>query len=178
VQLQGERIARPWDKHKTVERGAIDLQSADLFAALPIQLDAEQIDAARQALQNKVFVITGGPGTGKTTLLMSLLAILRRAKVTFVLAAPTGRAAKRMSETSGEEAMTIHRLLEYNPREGGFQRHEDNPVQAAVIIAAWETELGESLTGLPPPPPAGMSKDVILFWFQRARLAKPGSSPE
>ena len=132
--LQGERMARPWDKGKTVERGAIDLQSADLFAALPIRLDAEQIDAARQALQNKVFVITGGPGTGKTTLLMSLLAILRRAKVTFALAAPTGRAAKRMSETSGEEAMTIHRLLEYNPREGGFQRHEDNPVQADVVI--------------------------------------------
>jgi exodeoxyribonuclease V alpha subunit len=65
---------------------------------------------------------------------MSLLAILRRAKVTFALAAPTGRAAKRMSETSGEEAATIHRLLEYNPREGGFQRAEDNPLQVDVVI--------------------------------------------
>ena len=65
---------------------------------------------------------------------MSLLGILQRAKVTFALAAPTGRAAKRMSETSGEDAMTIHRLLEYNPREGGFQRHKDNPVQADVVI--------------------------------------------
>lgn len=132
--LQDERMPRPWDKGKTVERGAVDLLSDDLFAALPIRLDEDQIRAARQALQRKVFVITGGPGTGKTTLLMSLLGILRRAKVSFALAAPTGRAAKRMSETAGEEAMTIHRLLEYNPREGGFQRHQDNPIQADVVI--------------------------------------------
>src|SRR4029450_4128111 len=82
----------------------------------------------------KILVITGGPGTGKTTLLTALLTILRRAKFTFVLAAPTGRAAKRMSESSGEEAMTIHRLLEYNPREGGFHRSEDNPLQADFVI--------------------------------------------
>jgi exodeoxyribonuclease V alpha subunit len=85
-------------------------------------------------LQEKVFVITGGPGTGKTTLLMSLLAILRRARVTFALAAPTGRAAKRMTESTGEEAATLHRLLEYTPREGGFQRNGDNPLQVDVII--------------------------------------------
>lgn len=132
--LQNERMPRPWDKGQTVARGAIDLLSDDVFAALPIRLDDDQIRAARQALQQKVFVITGGPGTGKTTLLMSLLGILRRAKVSFALAAPTGRAAKRMRETSGEEAMTIHRLLEYNPREGGFQRHQDNPIQADVVI--------------------------------------------
>lgn len=132
--LQNERMPRPWDKGQTVARGAVDLLSDDLFAALPIRLDGDQINAARQALQQKVFVITGGPGTGKTTLLMSLLGILRRAKVSFALAAPTGRAAKRMRETSGEEAMTIHRLLEYNPREGGFQRHQDNPIQADVVI--------------------------------------------
>jgi exodeoxyribonuclease V alpha subunit len=65
---------------------------------------------------------------------MSLLAILRRAKVSFALAAPTGRAAKRMKETCGEDAATIHRLLEYNPREGGFQRSEDNPLQVDVVI--------------------------------------------
>ncbi len=132
--LQGERAARPWEKGKPVTRGAIDLTGGSLFSALPIRLDDDQIDAARQALREKLFVITGGPGTGKTTLLMSLLAILRRAKVTFALAAPTGRAAKRMKETCGEEAATIHRLLEYNPREGGFQRDEDNPLQVDVVI--------------------------------------------
>ena len=132
--LQGERMARPWEKDKGVSRGAIDLLSGSLFADLPTQLDGDQVDAARRALNEKVFVITGGPGTGKTTLLMSLLAVLRRAKVTFALAAPTGRAAKRMTESTGEEALTLHRLLEYNPREGGFQRHQDNPLQVDVII--------------------------------------------
>ncbi|HEX6801245.1 MAG TPA: ATP-dependent RecD-like DNA helicase [Candidatus Binatia bacterium] len=132
--LQGERMARPWEKDKRVPRGAIDLLSGSLFADLPMQLDGDQVEAARRALNEKVFVITGGPGTGKTTLLMSLLAVLRRAKVTFALAAPTGRAAKRMTESTGEEALTLHRLLEYNPREGGFQRHQDNPLQVDVII--------------------------------------------
>ena len=131
--LQGERRPRPWEKDQGMSRGAIDLSGA-LFADLPIHLDEDQVSAARRALQEKVFVITGGPGTGKTTLLMSLLAILRRAKVTFALAAPTGRAAKRMSETSGEDATTIHRLLEYNPREGGFQRNAENPLQVDVVI--------------------------------------------
>ncbi|HEX9452841.1 MAG TPA: ATP-dependent RecD-like DNA helicase [Candidatus Binatia bacterium] len=132
--LQSERLARPWERDKNVTRGAIDLLSGSYFADLPIQLDADQVAAAQRALEQKVFVITGGPGTGKTTLLMSLLAVLRRAKVTFALAAPTGRAAKRMTESTGEEAVTIHRLLEYNPREGGFQRHEDNPLQVDVLI--------------------------------------------
>jgi exodeoxyribonuclease V alpha subunit len=132
--LRGERGPQPWAKSKTVSRGAVDLSGGSLFSLLPIRLDEDQIQAAGQALQQKVFVITGGPGTGKTTLLISLLAILRRAKVRFALTAPTGRAAKRMSETAGEEAATIHRLLEFNPREGGFQRAEDNPLQVDVVI--------------------------------------------
>jgi exodeoxyribonuclease V alpha subunit len=130
----GERIANPKDKGHAISRGALDFHNADLFGTLSIRLDEEQIGAAREALQQKVFVITGGPGTGKTTLLMSLLTVLRRAKVSFALAAPTGRAAKRMTESTGEEAMTLHRLLEYNPREGAFQRHEDNPLQVDVVI--------------------------------------------
>jgi exodeoxyribonuclease V alpha subunit len=132
--LQGERAPRPWEKGKTLARGAIDFSAAALFSELPIRLDEDQIQAARQALREKLFVITGGPGTGKTTLLISLLAILKRAKVSFALAAPTGRAAKRMQEACGEEATTIHRLLEYNPREGGFQRDEDNPLQVDVVV--------------------------------------------
>jgi exodeoxyribonuclease V alpha subunit len=111
--------------------GLTDLELVDPSFAI---LEEEQQEAVRQALQQKVLVITGGPGTGKTTLLNSLLAVLRRAKFSFVLAAPTGRAAKRMAESAGEEAMTIHRLLEYNPHEGGFQRSEDRPLEADVVI--------------------------------------------
>jgi exodeoxyribonuclease V alpha subunit len=132
--LEGKRIANPEDKRQTISRGALDFVNVDLFGALSVRLDDEQIKAAREALRQKVFVITGGPGTGKTTLLMSLLAILTGAKVSFALAAPTGRAAKRMTESTGEEAMTLHRLLEFNPREGAFKRHEDNPLQVDVVI--------------------------------------------
>ncbi|MEK7210405.1 MAG: ATPase, T2SS/T4P/T4SS family, partial [Candidatus Binatota bacterium] len=97
-------------------------------------LEEEQREAIVQALQHKVLVITGGPGTGKTTLLNSLLTLLRASKVSFALAAPTGRAAKRMGEMAGEEARTIHRLLEYSPRERRFQRGENNPIDADVVI--------------------------------------------
>ena len=81
-----------------------------------------------------MLVITGGPGTGKTTLLTALLTILRRANVPSSWRRPLGVRPKRMTESAGEEAMTIHRLLEYNPREGGFQRSEDNPLQVDFVI--------------------------------------------
>jgi exodeoxyribonuclease V alpha subunit len=132
--VQGERMLGPWNRASGVARGAIDLISPELFGATAVTLDEDQVRAAEQALREKVLVITGGPGTGKTTLLTALLTILRRAKVSFVLAAPTGRAAKRMAESAGEEAMTIHRLLEYNPREGGFQRSEDRPLEVDFVI--------------------------------------------
>ena len=132
--LQSEKMITPWGVSGVAARGAIDLISPELFGPSTVTLDDDQIRATQQALREKILVITGGPGTGKTTLLTALLTILRRAKVTFVLAAPTGRAAKRMSESAGEEAMTIHRLLEYNPREGGFHRSEDNPLQADFVI--------------------------------------------
>ncbi len=105
-----------------------------LSGSSAVLLEPEQREAIAQALKQKCLVITGGPGTGKTTLLIALLKILRQSEVTFALAAPTGRAAKRMAELSGEEAKTIHRLLEFNPHEGGFQRDEDNPVDAHVIV--------------------------------------------
>lgn len=103
-------------------------------AQMELLLDAEQREAVLQALKQKVLVITGGPGTGKTTLLNSLLVLLRRSKISFALAAPTGRAAKRMAEMAGEEAKTIHRLLEYNPRDGRFQRGKESPLEVDVII--------------------------------------------
>lgn len=108
--------------------------SQELLSSTTILLEPEQREAIAQALSQKIVVITGGPGTGKTTLLIALLKILKHAEVTFALAAPTGRAAKRMAELSGEEARTIHRLLEYNPHEGGFQRDEGDPIDASVIV--------------------------------------------
>ena len=132
--VQGEKIVTPWGRPAAGTRGAIDLISPELFAPSAVVLDEDQVRAIEQALREKVLVITGGPGTGKTTLLTALLTTLRRAKVSFVLAAPTGRAAKRMAESAGEEAMTIHRLLEFNPREGGFQRSEDRPLEVDFVI--------------------------------------------
>jgi exodeoxyribonuclease V alpha subunit len=101
---------------------------------MELDLEGEQEQALLLALRHKVLVITGGPGTGKTTLLKHLLALLRHLKVSFALAAPTGRAAKRMEEATGEEAKTIHRLLEFSPHDGGFQRGEDNPLEAEVVV--------------------------------------------
>ena len=86
------------------------------------------------AVENKVMVITGGPGTGKTTIIKAVLKIFDRLKATVMLAAPTGRAAKRMSEATGFTAKTIHRLLEYSLQKGGFQRTEDKPLDCDVLV--------------------------------------------
>jgi exodeoxyribonuclease V alpha subunit len=101
---------------------------------MDIVLAEKQREALRTALESKIMVITGGPGTGKTTIIRALLLILRRAGMRFLQAAPTGRAAKRMQEAGGEEARTIHRLLEYSPREGEFKRNQGNPLQCQWLI--------------------------------------------
>ncbi|MGD8993483.1 MAG: ATP-dependent RecD-like DNA helicase, partial [Desulfobacterales bacterium] len=94
----------------------------------------KQQDAIRYALENKVLVLTGGPGTGKTTIIRAILKIFSQMQVHIMLAAPTGRAAKRMSEMTGHTAKTIHRLLEYSIHKLGFQRHEKNPLDCEVLI--------------------------------------------
>ncbi|MEW6235347.1 MAG: AAA family ATPase [Candidatus Omnitrophota bacterium] len=94
----------------------------------------KQKEAVISSLTNKILVVTGGPGTGKTTIIRSILAVFSAMKINFLLAAPTGRAAKRMSEATGHEAKTIHRLLEYNQRKGGFQRGEENPLECDLLI--------------------------------------------
>ena len=96
-------------------------------------LSSEQTMAVETALENKVTVLTGGPGTGKTTTLRALLDELDSRGNTYALASPTGRAAKRLSEATGRPAKTIHRLLEFKPGEG-FTRDEDNPLAADMIV--------------------------------------------
>jgi exodeoxyribonuclease V alpha subunit len=99
-----------------------------------ITLSDAQRDAVSAALEYKVLIITGGPGTGKTTLLKCLIDILEAKRIRVLLGAPTGRAAKRLAQATGREAKTIHRLLEYSPREGGFQRGTARPLEAEFII--------------------------------------------
>jgi exodeoxyribonuclease V alpha subunit len=99
-----------------------------------IELADEQKEAIRKAVTSKLLVITGGPGTGKTTLVNGIIRILEKKGRRILLAAPTGRAAKRMAETTGREAKTIHRLLEFNPKKFGFDRDVCNPLEADVVI--------------------------------------------
>jgi exodeoxyribonuclease V alpha subunit len=94
-----------------------------------------QTAAIRQALACKVLVITGGPGVGKTTIVKGILRILSAKGVKLLLCAPTGRAAKRMTEATGFEAKTIHRLLEADPQGGGFKRGDDNPLDCDLLVA-------------------------------------------
>lgn len=101
---------------------------------LSITLAEKQLEAIRSAAENKVMVITGGPGTGKTTIINAVLKIFSAAKARTMLAAPTGRAAKRMSEATGHEARTIHRMLEYSRRKGGFQKDEESPLDCDLLI--------------------------------------------
>src|ERR1039457_6087520 len=97
-------------------------------------LAPSQREALKTVLTSRVAIITGGPGVGKTTLVNSILQILRAKKVKCLLCAPTGRAAKRLTETTGLEAKTIHRLLEVDPATGRFQRNEDKPLDCDLLI--------------------------------------------
>jgi exodeoxyribonuclease V alpha subunit len=99
-----------------------------------LTLAKSQIAAIRLALLSKVLVITGGPGVGKTTIVNSILRILAAKGANLLLCAPTGRAAKRMTEATGFEAKTIHRLLEVDPKGGGFKRSSDNPLECDLLV--------------------------------------------
>ena len=98
-----------------------------------IVYDEVQLAAIQKALDSKVMVLTGGPGTGKTTTTQGIIAAFKARHMSILLAAPTGRAAKRMTEATGMEAKTIHRLLEYNPMDG-YKRNDANPLDGDALI--------------------------------------------
>jgi exodeoxyribonuclease V alpha subunit len=104
---------------------------------LNIAFSGKQLEAIKASINNKIMIVTGGPGTGKTTIINAILRIARKMGQKVLLAAPTGRAAKRMTEAAGYEAKTIHRLLEYSPGGpdgGGFKRDDTNPLDGDLII--------------------------------------------
>ncbi|NDV61842.1 ATP-dependent RecD-like DNA helicase [Puniceicoccales bacterium CK1056] len=99
-----------------------------------ISFSPEQADGLRKALSSKISILTGGPGTGKTTILRSLVEILSAKKVRLALASPTGRAAQRLSESARHPASTLHRLLKFDPAKGGFTMNEDHPLNCHYVI--------------------------------------------
>jgi exodeoxyribonuclease V alpha subunit len=126
LRLVNSRLPWPWiDEAKAVPW--VEKRSG-------LRLADSQRAAIRLALMAKVLVITGGPGVGKTTIVKSILGILSAKGVKLLLCAPTGRAAKRMTEATGVEAKTIHRLLEVDPKGGGFKRNVDNPLDCDLLV--------------------------------------------
>ena len=101
---------------------------------MSLRLASRQIEAVKRAISDKVLIITGGPGTGKTTIIHAVIQTYRAVGARIFLGAPTGRAARRMTEATGHAARTIHRMLEFSWQKGGFQRNEDRPIEGDVII--------------------------------------------
>jgi len=129
------------ERLRTLASGTLPWARINPDKALPwieqktgLSLAPSQNDAIRLALMAKVLVITGGPGVGKTTIVNSILRILAAKSVNLLLCAPTGRAAKRMTEATGFEAKTIHRLLEVDPKGGGFKRNTENPLDCELLV--------------------------------------------
>lgn len=119
------------ESEKDLLAPSFDLQS--LSQETGIEYDEVQLQAIQEAVRSKVMVLTGGPGTGKTTTTQGIIAALKHLGLRILLAAPTGRAAKRMSEATGMEAKTIHRLLEFNPKDG-YKRNDENPLEGDALI--------------------------------------------
>ena len=136
ILLQGKP---PWDK--------IDIEKALPWAEekTKLHLSDSQRAAIKTIVKHKVSIITGGPGVGKTTIVDSLIKILQGKRMGIKLCAPTGRAAKRMQETTGLTAKTIHRLLEFDPKVYGFKHNQDNPLALDVLIVDETSMLDISL---------------------------------
>ena len=125
MMLQTPSAAPPIDVAKEMEQ---------VQKHFSIRLAANQLSAIKSAIEKKLTIITGGPGTGKTTIIRAILKIMLRYKLRVMMAAPTGRAAKRMQETTGQEAKTIHRLLDFSMQKGGFQKNETTPLDCNALI--------------------------------------------
>lgn len=126
---------------KRIFSGLLPWPDIDADLALPwveqktgLSLAPSQAKAIRLALRSKMMVITGGPGVGKTTIVNSILSILAAKSTKLLLCAPTGRAAKRMTEATGMEAKTIHRMLEFDPKSFGFKHDGDNPLDCDLLV--------------------------------------------
>ncbi len=123
-------LRSPYSRRKVDTDKAIQWVQREISLSLALN----QVEAVKVALDSKIMIITGGPGTGKTTIIKAILAIFERLRVEILLAAPTGRAAKKMSEATGHEAKTIHRMLEFSPHKRGFQRDEKHPLMCDLLI--------------------------------------------
>ena len=121
------------DARQKTGNESLSIDVGKIQEKVDMKYDEIQADAIRKAAVSKVMVLTGGPGTGKTTTTQGIIAAYRSVGLKILLAAPTGRAAKRMTEATGLEAKTIHRLLECKPPEG-YQKNEDNPLDGDVLI--------------------------------------------
>lgn len=130
-------LLRQLNVRHDVLRSELKTKIAGIEKKAGMALDELQYEAVCEAVQNGFLIITGGPGTGKTTTINSIIRFFEMEGIDFMLAAPTGRAAKRMSETTGYEARTIHRMLELNggiEGDAGFDRNESNPLETDAII--------------------------------------------
>lgn len=137
MELNTAAMLKELDIHYEVPDIEIEHKIRQIEKKTGMQLDEMQVEAVKEAVRHGLFVITGGPGTGKTTTINTIIKYFESEGMDIFLGAPTGRAAKRMSETTGYEARTIHRMLELNGgAEGGegFERNEQNPLETDVII--------------------------------------------
>jgi len=152
IEAEGEKTAvylpHLYEAQEGVVRGLLRLSSAPsppppadmagTIAAvekdLGLEFSSRQKEAVEESSKKKVLVITGGPGTGKTTIIRAVVAVFQGRGQRVMLAAPTGRAAKRLSEATGKDAKTIHRTLEYNPKQGRFKKNERSPLRSDALV--------------------------------------------